>query len=136
MLRVAEVEGALDRALLNVGEADRRADLRQRARRRGEQLRGGLLTGASFYLLAGSLVNVPYQFVEVPAAIRLPRSRGGERQQAARAEHPVGLGNDLPGVRHDVERQTAGHGVEGGIGEGEVVCVHLLGLDLRHVTEV
>src|SRR6185437_6346393 len=32
MLRVAEVEGALDRALLNVGEADRRADLRQRAR--------------------------------------------------------------------------------------------------------
>jgi hypothetical protein len=35
-----------------------------------------------------------------------------------------------------MERQTAGHGGEGGIGEGEVVCVHLPGLDLRHVTEV
>src|SRR5215469_18696514 len=103
MLRVAEVEGALDRALLNVGEADRRADLRQRAPRRGEQLRDGLLTGASFSLLAGSLVNLPYQFVEVPAAIRLPRARRGERQQAARAEHPVGLGNDLRGIVDDVK---------------------------------
>src|SRR5580692_5454187 len=103
MLRVAEAEGALDRALLNVGEAGRRADLRQRARRRGEQLRGGLLTGAPFSVLAGSLVSVPYQFVEVPAAVRLPRSRRGERQQAARAEHPVSPGDDLPGVRHDME---------------------------------
>src|ERR1700722_11126197 len=46
VLRVAEVEGALDRALFDGGEAGVRADLGERARRRGGNLGGSLLAGS------------------------------------------------------------------------------------------
>jgi hypothetical protein len=92
--------------------------------------------------------HVPDQFpVEVPPVIVRParfpvtaqRAAGRrlrERQQAAGAQHPVGLGDGLPRIVEEVKREAAGHEVEPRVADAEPVSVHDTSCELRNLPVV